>query len=90
MWWKLAFDDVTAKRFGDLYINGKFPVDACVCKIWHEHNYVKRSKAKQVLGAESLALLPHSPNLINKKKEKVRLKEKLILFSLPRLRQDCR
>ncbi len=46
---KLAFDDVLAKRFGDLYIDGKFPVNARSRKILHGRYYAKRFKTKQAL-----------------------------------------
>ncbi len=54
MRWKLAFDDVMAKRFGDLYIDGKFPVNACRRKVLHRRYYAKRLEAKQVLVAAAL------------------------------------
>ena len=54
MWWKLAFDDVMAKRFSDLYIDGKLPVNACRRKVLHRRYYAKRLEAKQVLVAAAL------------------------------------
>lgn len=61
MRWKLAFDDVMAKRFGDLYIDGKFPVNACRRKVLHRRYYAKRLEAKQVLVA---AALSNSPRIV--------------------------
>ncbi len=57
MRWKLAFDDVMAKRFGDLYIDGKFPVNAYRCKVLHRRYYAKRLEAKQVIVPQSYAIL---------------------------------
>ena len=51
---KLAFDDLIAKRLGDLYIDRKFPVNACRRKVLHGRYYAKRLEAKQVVVATAL------------------------------------
>ncbi len=53
MRWKLTFDDVMAKGFGDLYVNRKFPVNARSRKILHGRYYAKRFKAKQALAVNT-------------------------------------
>ncbi len=60
MRWKLAFDDFIAKGFGDLYVDGKFPVNASSRKILHGHYYAKRFKARQ-----ALAVMPNASEVSN-------------------------
>ena len=67
MRWKLALDDVLAKCFGDLDINGKFSVNARRRKVLHRRYYAKRFRAKQAFIAKENVrverILPVTRNL---------------------------